>query len=200
MTKTDSVQNFGDRVKDGTRVDRKVLSMKSIMDGIQKTPLYRYLIPAEAGIGWPIPLRKQGKVYVTLPLFGYHRTDEKGKTALFPPFATITIDQTSQVPVEYLNLRFRNPWPQGKWEEQAGYFPHPAVAAMSAGQYKENRKELLSLYDELFEMLLSRRAVPESFRKRFGHLLRMLMEPCLEPFYRSLAPKFFEHFLAAENY
>ncbi len=196
MKKLNRFQNSGDRVEDVTRADRKMLSMKSIMDGIQKTPLYRYLIPAEAGIGWPIPLRKKDRVYVTLPLFGYHRTDEKGKTALFPPFAAITVDLASQVPVEYVNLRFRNPWPQGKWEEQAGYFPHPVVAAISAGQYKEKRKELLSLYDELFEMLLEKRVVPATFRERFGQLLRLLMEPCLEPFYRSLAPKFFEHFLA----
>lgn len=168
---------------------------EQLMQAIRKTSLFRQLIPQEAGIGWLLPLRKEGKVYATLPFFGFFPTSEKGKTALFPPFATLTVNWTNQVPVEYVDLRFRNPAPELKWEGQVGVFPHPAVEQMTIGQYKQKRQELLTLYDELFDMLAEGKPFPAEWCDRFSELLKTLMEPDLEPYYRAMAPKFFDRFL-----
>src|SRR5437588_5832268 len=113
------------------------LRMVDISDKIRQTTIFRELVPQEAGIGWPIPLRKLGLVYVTLPFYGYIYNREQNRTDLFPPFATMTVNWQNLIPVEYVNLRFRNPWPEGKWEEQAGVFPHPAITHLSVGQYQK---------------------------------------------------------------
>lgn len=170
--------------------------IETVMKDIRQTPLYRQLIPMEASIGWPIPLRKGGKVYVTLPCCSI-RTLEKGRTILYPPFATITLIWSSQVVVEYVNLRFRNPWPEGHWEEEAGAFPHPAIARLTVAQYRAKRSELLEMYDELFETLTQNGEFSVEWSNRFGKLLRLLLEPQLEPYYRVLGPKFFDRFLTS---
>jgi hypothetical protein len=168
---------------------------EEFLQTIRQTPLFRQLIPVEAGIGLPIPLRKEGKVYAVLPCFGFAPTAQKGQTIIFPPFATITVNWANQVPVEYVNLRFRNPAPELQWEGQVGTFPHPAVAKMTLGEYKEKRRELLGMYDEMFEMLGSDTSFSSEWITRFSVLLRTLIEPSLEPYYRVLGAKFCERFL-----
>lgn len=172
--------------------------MIEVMKKIRRTPLFRELVPMEAGVGWPIPVRKQGQVYVTFPFFGYSAKG-KGETELRPPFATITLDWNTKRPVEYVNLRFRNPWPEGKWNEPAGTFPHEAIAKKTGEEYLELRTELLGLYDELIAKLAAAEPVPESLDRRFGELLRLLIEPSLVPFYRALGPRFFDHFLTVRT-
>ncbi|MUG96848.1 hypothetical protein F7734_32705 [Scytonema sp. UIC 10036] len=162
---------------------------------IRKTPLFRQLIPQEAGIGLPIPLRKEGKVYVILPLFGSIVNRQEKVTYIYPPFSTITLDWSNLQVVEYVNLRFRNPAPELNWEAEAGIFPHPAVSQMTIAQYKEQRQELLTMYDKMFEMLAEGSAFPDEWCRRFSELFHLLLEPTLEAYYRALAPKFCDRFL-----
>lgn len=169
--------------------------MQALMKSIRQMPLFRQLIPMEAGVGWPIPLRKGGKTYVILPFYGYTRGSKERQIVLYPPFATITLDWSNQKPVEYVNLRFRNPWPEGEWETEVGHFPHPAVTQMTVQQYKAKRNELLTMYDEMFENLTQGHPFSAEWSARFGQLLGTLMEPPLEPYYRALSPKFFDRFL-----
>lgn len=169
--------------------------MEDVIRSIRKMPMYRQLIPLEAGVGWPIPLRRNKKVYITFPFFGQTYDQNTHQTILYPPFATITLDWSNQAPVEYINLRFRNLWPEGHWEERAGIFPHTAVANLSVGQYREQRKQLLALYGELMESLVRDEDLSPEWEASFSSLLRLLMEPALEPYYRVLGPKFFAHFL-----
>jgi hypothetical protein len=167
-----------------------------LLQNIRQTPMFRQLIPQETGIGFPIPLRKEGQVYAILPCFGFTPTVDKAQTLLFPPFATITVNWANQVPVEYINLRFRNPAPELKWETQVGFFPHPAVAQMTIGEYKQKRRQLLGMYDEIFEALSSGSDFSAEWTKHFSELLYTLIEPPLEPYYRVLGGKFFSRFLA----
>jgi hypothetical protein len=183
-----------------TQTIHQAMTTEQVMENIRKMPVFRQLVPQEAGIGWPIPLRKEqngvSKVYVTFPFFGKASKAEAGNTALFPPFATLTLDWAAQIPVEYVSLRFSNPWPEGQWEEQAGSFPHAAIAQMTVEEYRAKRGELLVLYDEMFSKLGQKESFPAEWKARFSSLLRLLMEPSLEPYYRALAPKFFDRFLA----
>jgi hypothetical protein len=166
---------------------------EQMMISVRKMPIFRQLIPQEAGIGWPIPLRKEGKIYVTLPFYGY--TSQKGETSLFPPFATLTLNWANLMPVEYVNLRFRNPAPNLPWEGQIGTFPHEAIAQITRGEYLEKRRELLAMYDEMLDNLSQNQPFTEEWNQRFSETLRLLIEPALEPYYRVLGEKFFERFL-----
>lgn len=184
-------------IETSNRTDKQTLSQtERLLKEIRKTPLFRQLIPQEAGVGWPIPLRQEGRVYIILPIFGFTPTTERGKTKLFPPFATITVDWSNQVPVEYVNLRFRNPAPELTWTEEVGTFPHQAVEQMTVGEYQKLRRELLGMYDQMLELLSQKTAFSPEWCQRFGELLRILIEPSLEPYYRALNPKFFNRFLS----
>ncbi len=168
--------------------------IENLMEDIRKTSLFRQLVPMEAQSGWPIPQRKDGKVYVTLPFFAA-RTQGKGQTALFPPFAKITLDWSNKMVVEYVNFRYSSPWPEANWEKQVGTFPHPEIAQMTVGEYQEKRRQLLAMYDKMLEKLTQGKPFSPQWKEGFSQLLRTLMEPSLEPYYRALGSKFFDHFL-----
>lgn len=171
------------------------MQMIALMEDIRKTPIYRQVIPLEANIGWPIPSRRKKRVFVTLPFFSVERVPANKETRLYPPFATITLDWLNQAPVEYVDLRYRNPWSETDWEQPVGIFPHPAVTEFSKGQYEELRTRLLSMYDHLMETLSKNKSLAPEWKTEFSFLLRLLMEPSLEPYYRLLGQNFFETFL-----
>ena len=171
------------------------MNMITLLQEVRKTPIYRQVIPLEAQIGWPIPLRRRKRVFVTLPFFSLERMPTNQESRLYPPFATITLDWLNQIPVEYVDLRFRNPWPETAWDQPAGVFPHPAIAELSRGQYEELRTKLLAMYDQLMDTLSNNKPLTPAWKTEFSFLLRLLMEPSLEPYYRMLGQKFFEEFL-----
>lgn len=172
----------------GSKTDR-------LLAGLRRSPIFRQLIPMEAGIGWPIPSRRNGRVYLTLPFFGFGIGASKGQRIdLRPPFAAITLDWSSGRPVKYVSFAFESPWPAPATSDAVGSFPHPAVAALSVARYKELRAELFEHYDELCESLAGNVAFPASRAARFSELLQILVEPSLMPYYRALGTKFFERF------
>ena len=174
----------------------------TLVETVRRTPIFNHLVPQEAGVGWPLPVRPGGRggaLYVTLPFFGITPDPAGGPTKLYPPFSTLTLKWSNGLPVEYLDLRFRNPWP-GDWEGLAGVFPHAAVAGMSVREYEAAKVELFRLYDEMFDRLDRGDSIPGEFAGGFGKLLRLLLEPPLEPFYRVLAPKFFDRFRPADKH
>ena len=168
-----------------------------LFKNIRKTKLFREKIPMEAGLGWPIPLRKDGNVYAILLCFGVFPTTEKDVTALYPPFAAITIDWANQKLVNYVNFKEQNPRIQLQWEGQIGTFPHPSVTQFKPSEYREMRQELLSMYDEMFDKLSSGANFSSEWTARFSYLLGILLEPALQPYYRLLGGKFCNRFLGA---
>ncbi|MEU6995535.1 hypothetical protein ABZ953_33380 [Streptomyces sp. NPDC046465] len=164
---------------------------------LRRMPLFRQLAPMESGLGWPVPLRlgpasgDAGRICLRVPLFGM-RPRTGGGAELFPPFATVTLDRATGRPMEYVDLRLTRPWPVPDRPEPAGSFPHAAVSGTVA-DYRAARGELLALYDDLCDHLAAR--TPFARGARFSALLRTLLEPGLEPYYRALGPEFFAHFL-----
>jgi hypothetical protein len=175
---------------------QKLGRTEQLIKAIRKTPIFRQNIPMEAPIALPIPLRKEGKLYLILPCYGA-LAKVNGEIPLYPPFATITVDWSTQTPVEYINLRLSNPAPELQWEEQVGTFPHDAIKNMKVKEYLKIRRELLGMYDEMFENLSAGNSFSQEWTERFRELLRILIEPSLEPYYRVLGSKFFGHFLDA---
>jgi len=167
----------------------------ALIKQVRQMPLFRQLIPLEAAIGFPLPLRKEGKVYLTLPIFGLGTVSQPGKTPLFPPLAIATIDWSNQIPVEYINLRFRHPAPELDWTAQVGTFPHAAVAQISVGEYRQLKQELFSIYDEMLDRLVQQQPINPERSQRFTELLNLLIEPALKPYYCALNSKFGDRFL-----
>lgn len=169
-----------------------------LRDDLRAQPLFRQLVPMEAGIGYPIPVRLQPgrtaptEVFARFPLFGMARTPEGG-TAFHPPFATLTVSWRSATTVEYVDLAFSRPWPIDPSAPPVGGFPHEAVADATVEEYLADEERLFALYDGLFEALEAQVRFGDA--DRFALLLRRLTHPGLEPYLRLLAPRFYDRFL-----
>ncbi|MEV5978335.1 hypothetical protein [Streptomyces sp. NPDC052114] len=175
---------------------------EELLARLRRMPLFRQLAPMESGIGWPVPLRLgprsddgATRVCLRVPLFGM-RPLRDGGAELFPPFATLTLDRATGRPMEYVDLRLTRPWPLPGDPAPAGTFPHEAVRG-TIGEYRAARHELLALYDELCAALAAHTRF--GGRERFSALLRRLVEPGLEPYYRAIGPEFFTRFLGPEE-
>lgn len=151
---------------------------------VRRTALFRARVPMEAGIGWPIPDERHGVVRLVLPIFGMDRAD--GRTVLYAPFARVTVDYLTGVPVEHVAVRRPDVRP-----EPVGVFPHEAVRG-PAGQYRCDRSRLLELYDELADTLA---CGTEFDGREFADLLGRLVEPGLLPYFRQAGPHFYQRFL-----
>jgi len=174
-------------------------TMERMLEELRATPLYRQLVPMEAGIGWPIPLRREGAVFVTLPLFGFGVARSEGKRIeIHPPFASLTLAWSTKRPTKYVDFAFERPWPKPP-AGPVGIFPHESIATLSVGEYRERRSELLALYDELCGVLSGTGSFPADRSARFSELLRLLVEPSLRPYYRALGPSFFDRFLGTST-
>jgi hypothetical protein len=168
-------------------------STAELLREVRRMPIFRQLVPSEAGIGWPLPARKDGRVYITVPFFGMPTTGAKGYQPLYPPFSVLTLDWRTGRPVAFLDLRYRSPWQ--RVDGPVGHFPHEGIKSMTRREYLDRREELLRLYDELLETLITEGTFEPEWTDRFSELLKLLVEPGLEPYYRALAPKFTARFL-----
>jgi hypothetical protein len=168
----------------------------ALLRGIRRMPLFQQCVPMESGMGWMLPWRKDGRVFGTVPFFGMPPSREGGGVPLFPPFATLTLEWANARVVGFRNLAVDGLWPEAR--EPVGRFPHAAVAQLRRSEYLALRAELFAHYDALCQMLASGGALDPAWSARFSELLRQLMEPALEPYYRQLAPNFVGRFLGTD--
>lgn len=168
--------------------------VEQLIKYIRKTSLYKQVVPMETAVGWPMPILKEGEVYVMLPFYALSAR-EKGKTNIYPPLCTITVKWSTKSVVEYVNLRYSNSLPGANWDKEAGSFPHEAIYKMTVREYKYAKKELMGLYDIMLENLNKETALTAPQETRFKELLKTLMEPGLIPYYRSLNKEFFNRYL-----
>ena len=161
----------------------------------RRSTIGRAVVPMEAGTGWPVPYRCNGRAYIIFPFFGTSGTGKKGETAIFVLIVTITLDWKTGRAVEYVDCRFRSAWTQVDFTRPIGTFPHPGVANLTRSEYEEKRELLYRLYDQLFSGIAEGGELSPLWLQQFSELFGMLFEPALELFYRALAPKFCEQFL-----
>lgn len=168
-------------------------NIEILIKTIRRTPIFKQLVPMEAVSGWPIPVKRNGRVYVVLPFYGA-QAQKKGKTILYPPLALITVDCMTMVVVKYINMRFENSWPSGKWQEAAGHFPHEAICKMTVREYKAQKRQLMFLYDTIINCLIDGKKLDPQTDAQFAKIMSIMMEPGLKPFYQAISPRFFDHF------
>lgn len=163
----------------------------ALLRGIRTTAAFRQLIPQEAGVGWPLPQRRDGRVQLLLPFFGMPRPKERGAVPLHPPFATMTIDWKTARVVNYRDLAS-----EGLWEtrEPVGTFPHVEIAELRRRDYLDRRERLLAMYDEMCTRLETNDQFEPSWTGAFSAHLSTLIEPSLLPYYQQLSGGFIQRF------
>ncbi|MFF8196478.1 hypothetical protein ACF05L_37725 [Streptomyces bobili] len=182
-----------------TRTERSRPRCEGLVKALRRSRTFRDLAPMECGIGWPVPIAviQDGgpRVFARLPLFVL-RPEPAGGADLFTPFATATLDWSTGRLVEYTDLRFKEPHrSRREWAQPIGRFPHPAVEGLSNAGYRARRTRLFGLYDELFGAFSLGRQPDAATVSEFRELLGRLLEPCLVPSYRRLAPHFTRQYL-----
>jgi hypothetical protein len=159
------------------------------MDGIKRTDAGRSLMPMEASVAWPIPFQQNNKVYAVLPFY-LRLPSTSDKYAMFPWLGGFTMDWASGRVVEYVDYRFRSPWATLDFSKPFGAADRPSDAVIATA------KTLAPMYDELLDTMTQKGTLPPFWVASFrAHLARVIEPPQLE-FYRKLAPKFSERFLA----
>jgi hypothetical protein len=161
---------------------------------IRQSSVFRNLVPMQAGTGWPVPIRKRGKMYLCIPYFGLQQGKGKQPVLIYPPFATITVSWPKLLIVEYVNLRWRNLWSEKQLANPAGIFPHPAVAGVKLEEYNDMRQRLMAYIEAMLNSTIDKTGLQE-----FSKIFHVMMEPSLLPYYRKLFPKYYGHFLPAKT-
>jgi hypothetical protein len=172
---------------------------EQFLQAFRRMPLVRQVIPQEAGIGWPLPRRKDGKLYVIWPFYGFAPTARAGHTDLFPVFATVTVDWGTKSVVEFVDFRYAGRLPRDERPRPVGQFPHPAVAGFTVGEYRKAKGDLLALYDRLFEVLAAGGEFDPAFLTQFGELFARMLEPAFEQQYREIAAPFMSRFFGEKT-
>jgi hypothetical protein len=164
--------------------------IETFIKSARNSSIGRQVVPMEAITGWPIPFEQNGKLFFKLLYFGVGRK-EKGKTELFPPCVMLVLNYKTGEVVEYTNFYFSSPWPEMKRDVPVGYFPHPAVAGMRLSEYRQQKKELMIMYDQLIEAFLNHKQPGDEWNDKFFGILAILLEPSLRRFYQTMGGDFF---------
>ncbi|MBY8840583.1 hypothetical protein [Streptomyces sp. SP2-10] len=186
-----------------TRTGRDLPRCEDLVRTLRRSRTMREVAPMECGIAWPVPIAVlqdgEPRVFARLPLFVL-RPDPAGGADLFAPFATATLDWSTGRLVEYSDLRFKEPHrSRQEWAHPVGRFPHPAVEGLSHAGYRALRTRLFGTYDELFAAFSLGQQPDGAVTAEFRALLGRLLEPCLVPCYRRLAPKFLRQYLPGDH-
>ncbi|MCX7745509.1 MAG: hypothetical protein N2645_01265 [Clostridia bacterium] len=173
---------------------QNLTKIEQLIKQTRNSEIFRKNVPMEASTGFPIPLRKAGQTFIILPYFTLIRKMNEGIFA-FPITSAITIEWPTGKLVNYQDLRKVETWKGVVWDRPVGKIPHEAIVGLTYRDVMEKRKELMSMYDQMFDKLTEGSAFSPEWEERFSSLLRLLMEPFLEKYYRAISPKFFEYFL-----
>jgi hypothetical protein len=188
---------------------------KQLMTELRHTSWFRDLVPVEASMSWPVPfLGDNNTIYVTFMLFGtaamqsrqrqegVSQTNVESKayvTALFPPFAGVTVNWLNGQLVDYTHYRFRSKWKTVNFDQPIGIFPHPEVAEMPRALYLAMRDQLCFFYDRLLDDLYLGVEPPSQWVNDVQCVLNLMIEPALKSFYKELAPQFYAEFMVESN-
>lgn len=164
--------------------------LQSLLVGFRKSHQGKFLVPAESAFSLPIPVRRGGRAFVVVLVYGTTRSpDGNGLIVLAPELAiTLTYPDGMLARLEHLSclqvLGEKTP----ASGSPIGLFPHPSVASLNTAQYAARRLQFL----QFTESILQTREVHPDYKRLFG----LLLEPSLAPYYWYYAPKFIREFMS----
>ena len=167
---------------------------QAILKRARHTDTFRELAPGTAALGWPAVKLVRGQVFLSVPLFDQQRRPD-GAVNLYPPFATLTLGWAPPLIAAYLDLATEGAW-TADISAPAGTFPHPELGDSEHG-YLTMRRQLFTCYDAVCAALSDGREPSYDTAAELSRLLRVLLEPALEPYYRALEPDFFGRYLSS---
>ncbi len=151
-------------------------------------------VPIGYVAGLPIVSIVAGKPCLKVPFLKYKITGEVDKTLVYPIKYVLTYALPSMKPAGFEDLEYNRAFKKIDFNKPIGFFRHEAIKSLSKKEYKEKKKELLSMYDGMINAILSK--TPYTGVGEFKKLLNVMIEPSVKPIYKVLDERFYDNFLA----
>lgn len=173
----------------------KDVSLLDFVKHFKTTLLGRKLVPLESSFGFPIPVQLGKKLL--FKLFYYTaRPEEKGKAAIYAPIVEFTFEYETKRVVAFKRLECDKDYSDIYSKEIIGYFPHDSIRKMKKSEYLSMQKEIYDLIESFCKHKLSGTPVSTEQAQKLSRGMRMLISPCLIPYYKKMNQKFISKLLS----
>lgn len=164
------------------------MTMRGLIDKLNKSSARGFLVPMEMSSGWPSVSIKNGRVCITIPYFKT-APGESGQIFLFPLSYSVTLTWPEGNIVSFLRHSFDKEYKGIDFSKPVGTFKHEAIKALDKAAYILAKESCFAFYDELIECIIEQKDF--THQDEMSVLLGQLMEPSLLPMYQKIAPQFF---------
>jgi len=157
-------------------------------------PISRHLIPLESTFSYPVPSLRDNHAYLRFMVYQRGRAPKNQPRPVYRPYIHLSIEYPSGRVVEYADLRFTEGAPESPTAELVGQGPSRAAASLDFSEVIALRADLYTAIESVIPLIGHVELAPAEAAcvVAVRDLYAALIEPCLVPFYESLAPFFFE--------
>lgn len=153
-------------------------------------------MPMGYSAGLPVLQIKNGSLCLMIPYLKYKVTGEVDKTLVFPIRYTVSLELPEQNIIGFADLSFDKNFEKLDFAKPIGLFRHNSIKAFSKAEYQSKRSELFALYNKLANALVYGEEFTDADDIKMRELLRLLVEPSLNPIYKALDKDFYNKYLA----
>lgn len=157
-------------------------------------PICRHLVPMESILSFPVPARREGRVYLRFHIYQRGPAPQGQPRPIYRPHARLSVEYPTGRPVEYVDLLFAEGAPATPSSEVVGAGLNPALVELSFPEVIAKRSALFEALEAIVP-LLGRESLTAEERGKVADgrtLWESVVEPGLQPFYRALNPAFFD--------
>ena len=173
----------------------KQITLKEFLGKLKRNETVLSTIPMGLVAGLPIVQIRNKEVCLIVPYFRFVGSREADKSLVYPIKYTVKVLWSSGRVVGMEDLEYNQMFSKVDFKKPIGKFRHEAIKQFNAGQYREKRSELFSMYDKLINHLQDDTEFTEEDEASFSDLLSIILEPSLVPIYKALDPKFTGRFI-----
>lgn len=177
----------------------KQINLSGFVAALKKNSIAMAAIPMGYSAGLPILSIKKKKVCITVPFFKFAQVNEVDKSLIFPIRYTLTALWATGKIIELRDLAYHPRFENVDFSKPIGLFRHQSIQEFNAGQYRQKREELYSMYDKLIAFLQDDAEYTQQDESEFTTLLNIILEPSLVPIYRALGDEFATKFITEKS-
>ena len=179
-------------------MDKKI----SVIKIINQLKTSDFLVGCEIPLGYvagiPTVQIKNDTVCLVIPYLKYKITGAVDKTLVFPVRYLVCISLPDEKVVQFADLSEMRGASKIDFSKPVGLFRHDSIKSYTRQEYDSKRKELMMCYDVLLSSLIYGTEFSVAEQNKMKELLRLLVEPSLIPFYKSIDPDFYKKYLFSE--
>lgn len=171
-------------------------SISKFFHTLKRRPEIQALIPMGYNPGIPALSVRAGNLCIEVPYVRYKVTGEKDRTLVYPIRFVATYLVPEFTMISFCDLAYTPEGEDTDYDVAVGHFRHHAIASLSHSDYEQLREATLSSISHLSMKLLGEDPGTPRLEPELRHQLQTIVEPSLYPFYKSIAPEFFNKYIS----